>query len=117
MLECLIQLLSAFLLSNHLPNDHCALVYEDNFKYYFGPLSGRAFVMKNLTPPNISTSSRKLLLSVDGIGESIVNDIIESRKRQPFNGLAPNLTGKQLHVQNYETVNILPAFIGVSISQ
>ena len=50
--------------TDNLPNDRCGLVYEDNFQSYFGPFSGRAFILKRLTQPNINTASMELLQSV-----------------------------------------------------
>ena len=70
--------------SDDLPNDRCALVYEDNFKQYFGPFSGRAFILKNFTLPNINTAAINLLYSVDGIGETTINGIIIERTKRRF---------------------------------
>lgn len=66
--------------TDDLPNGRCGLVCEDNFRSYFGPYSGRAFVMKNFTAlPNINSASKVLLQSVDGIGSTTVENILIER--------------------------------------
>lgn len=62
-----------------LPNCCCGLVYKENFKDYFGPFSGRAFLIANLVLPNMNTSTWDQLRSVDGIGEALANTIVNLR--------------------------------------
>jgi len=68
--------------TNDLPNGRCGLVCEDNFESYFGPYSGRAFILKNITLPNINYASKVLLQSVDGIGSVIIENILIARNQK-----------------------------------
>ncbi len=70
--------------ADDLPHDRCGLVYEENFQSYFGPYAGRAFFLKNLSPPNINTASRSLLRLVDGVGPGLIQHILDERKRSPI---------------------------------
>ncbi|CAG8848015.1 4778_t:CDS:1, partial [Gigaspora margarita] len=60
------------------------IVHQNNWKEYFGPFSGRAFIYANTEPPDINTASRSWLSGNDGIGSKYADIII---KKRPFQTL------------------------------
>lgn len=58
------------------------IVHQNNWKEYFGPFAGRAFIYANIEPPDINTASRSWLSGIDGIGSKYVEIIIKNRPYQ-----------------------------------
>ncbi|RIB10973.1 hypothetical protein C2G38_2250437 [Gigaspora rosea] len=53
------------------------IVHQNNWKEYFGPFSGRAFIYANTEPPDINIASRSWLSGIDGIGSKYADIIIK----------------------------------------
>ncbi|CAG8753632.1 8303_t:CDS:1, partial [Gigaspora rosea] len=58
------------------------IVHQNNWKEYFGPFAGRAFIYANIEPPDINTVSRSWLSGIDGIGRKYADLIIKNRPYQ-----------------------------------
>ena len=61
----------------------CAFVHDSQFKKYFGPYAGRAFMCQQ-EAPNINTASRTKLASVDGVGDKRADEILKKRCEREF---------------------------------
>jgi len=63
-----------------------AIVDRENFRDYFGPFAGRAFISFQF-PPDVNSSPSSVLQTVRGIGSVGAGRIIQERNKKPFTSI------------------------------
>lgn len=77
-----------------LPNCRCGLVCKENFQDYFGPVSGRAFIICSLISPNMNTAPWNHIISVPGLGQALASTIMNLRSKNMKFQSAADAMGK-----------------------
>ena len=62
------------------------IVDASNFRDYYGPFAGRAFIALRSYKPDINTAPRSHLEAVKGVGPVTAENILIKRKEAPFSG-------------------------------